>query len=86
MLGIADYTVRTWGKVQAARYLGELEDFCVALADNPGLGRSCEEIRVGLRRMEHGSHVIFYRAKGGGVLISRILHLRMLPEKHPIDD
>jgi len=30
--------------------------------------------------MEHGSHVIFYRSKdAGGILVSRILHKRMLP-------
>ncbi len=86
MLGIADYTLHTWGKAQAASYLGELEDFCVALAKNPGLGRSCEEIRAGLRRMEHGRHVIFYRTRGGGILITRILHERMLPEKHSLGD
>jgi toxin ParE1/3/4 len=86
LLNISAYTLRTWGKEQAARYVGELEDFCQALADTPGLGRPCDAIRPGLRRIEHGSHVVFYRKQRGGVLISRILHERMLPEMHSIDN
>jgi toxin ParE1/3/4 len=59
---------------------------CQQLADNPDLGRACDDIRPGLRRMEHGRHVVFYRQNADGVLISRILHQRMLPERHAIDD
>jgi plasmid stabilization system protein ParE len=39
LLSIGDYTLRTWGKAQAARYLGELEVCCQTLSDNPALGR-----------------------------------------------
>jgi toxin ParE1/3/4 len=52
---------------------------------NPALGRRCDEIRGGLRRLEHGKHVIFYRQQDNdGILVSRILHQRMLPERHDI--
>jgi len=74
LLSIADYTLRKWGKAQAARYLGEFETCCQMLAGNPALGRICEEVRPGLRRHEHGRHVLFYRQEGGGILVSRILH------------
>lgn len=83
---IADYSLRTWGKTQAARYLNELELCCHTLARNPALGRLCNEVRPGLRRMEHGKHVVFYRQEPGGILISRILHQRMLPDRHDLDD
>lgn len=56
------------------------------LADNPALGRMSNDIRTGLRRMEHGRHVIFYREAAGSILISRILHRSMLPERQSIDD
>jgi toxin ParE1/3/4 len=56
------------------------------LAGNPGLGRSCDHVRPGLRRMEHGKHVVFYREEAGGILVVRILHRLMLPEKHSIDE
>jgi toxin ParE1/3/4 len=86
LVDIGVYTLRTWGQAQVVRYLGDLETCCQTLADNPRLGRTCDHIRPGLRRMEQGKHVIFYRQKRGGILISRILHQRMLPEKHAIDD
>jgi toxin ParE1/3/4 len=88
LLSIGDYTLRTWSKAQAARYLSELEVCCQTLADNPALGRLCEDVRPGLRCLEHGKHVVFYRQEQerGGVLVSRILHQRMLPDRHAIDD
>jgi toxin ParE1/3/4 len=77
LLSIGDYTLRAWGKAQAARYLGELEACWQTLSDNPALGRLCDEVRPGLRRLKHGQHVVFYRQERGGILVSRILHQRM---------
>jgi toxin ParE1/3/4 len=86
LLSFGDYTLRKWGKAQASRYIGELEVCCQTLADNPALGRLCDDVRPGLRRHEHGKQVVFYRQERGGILVSRILHQRMLPDKHAIDD
>jgi toxin ParE1/3/4 len=86
LLGIADYTLRTRGIAQAARYLSDLEVFCQTLADHPELGRPCNHIRPGLWRMEHGKHVVFYRQKLTGILISRILPQAMLPSEHDTGD
>jgi toxin ParE1/3/4 len=86
LLAIGAYTFRTWGEKQAVRYIDELEACCRMLAANPALGRACDEIRPGLRRMEHGRHVVFYRPDTAGILISRILHQRMLPERRGIED
>ena len=36
--------------------------------------------------MERGRHVVFYRIEAQGILISRILHQRMLPERQIIDE
>jgi toxin ParE1/3/4 len=82
LLSIGEYTLRTWGKAQAARYIGELEICCQTMADNPGLGRPCDDVRPGLRRLEHRKHVIFYRQEREGILISRILNKRMIPDRH----
>ena len=82
LLGIGRYTVRTWGAVQAAHYIDELERLCQTLADRPSLGRRCDEAGAGLRRLEHESHVVFYRPERGGVVIWRILHQRMLPDSY----
>jgi toxin ParE1/3/4 len=86
LLTRSDYTLRTWGEDQAIRYVDSLEECCRLLACNPALGRSCDEVRRGLRRIERGLHVVFYREEAGGILVSRILRQRMLPEKHALDD
>ena len=84
--GIGSYTLGTWGAAQTIRYLDDLEACCRMLAQNPGVGRACDDVRPGLRRMECGLHVVFYREEAGGILISRILHQRMLPGRHAIGD
>jgi toxin ParE1/3/4 len=81
---IARYSLRQWGLEQAERYLDELGRILNLLAASPALGRACEQVRKGYRRMEHGRHVIFYRARPrkAGIDVVRILHERMLPKKH----
>lgn len=86
LLDIGRYTLQKWGMDQAIRYIDELEACCGQLAGAPGLGRPCDHVRPGLRRMEHGRHIIFYRQEPGGILVSRILHQRMIPERHLLED
>ena len=83
LLSIGRYTLREWGLDQALRYLDDLEACCEMLAKNPRAGRACNEVRPGLRRMERGRHVIFCRKQADGILVSRVLHQRMLPEQRP---
>jgi toxin ParE1/3/4 len=80
LMDIGTYSLNKWGEDQTIRYIDALEACCRLLADNPQLGRACDQIRPGLRRMEHGRHVIFYRIERRGISVSRILHQRMLPE------
>ncbi len=86
LLDIGAYTLRTWGIDQTIRYLDDLEACCQRLADSPALGRACDHVRPGLRRMEQGKHVVFFRSEPGGILVSRVLHERMLPERVAIGD
>ena len=83
---IGAHTLRTWSADQAIRYVTELRTCCQMLAENPEAGRACDDIRRGLRRMEHGRHVIFYRPDADGILICRVLHQRMLPRRYPIEE
>ena len=84
VIGISDYTFLTWGAAQAARYSSELEICFQYLADNPSLGRLCEDLYPGMHRFEHKMHVVFYLERGRGILSARILHQGMLPGKHPL--
>ena len=83
---IVAYTIETWDAGQTVRYLGQLEAACQRLVDIPALGRRCDHIRPGLWRLEEGSHVLFFRRQGADILVCRILHYRMLPKRHSIDD
>jgi toxin ParE1/3/4 len=83
---IGAYTLHTWGEDQTLRYIDDLEACCQRLADNQASGRACDHVRPGLRRMEQGKHVVFFRLQPRRILVSRILHQQMLPERHAIDD
>jgi len=91
LLNIAAYTLQKWGEAQADRYLAQIEACCFRLAGNPRLGRLCGDLHAdwhasGLRRMERGKHVVFYREHDDGILVSRILHVSMLPDKYTMED
>jgi len=78
---IDEYTTGEWGETQADRYLSKFAAHLALLAEMPGMGRKWNYSQSGLRRSEHGQHVIFYRAIPGGILVSRILHRSMLPSR-----
>jgi toxin ParE1/3/4 len=79
---IGRYTQQRWGVEQRNRYLGELDACFQKIGANPTLGSSAEAIRSGYRRIRESSHVVFFRKAGNEVEIVRVLHGRMLPEKH----
>jgi toxin ParE1/3/4 len=83
---IGDYTLDNWGVEQALRYLDSLERCFELIAANALIGRKCDRLRRGYRRIEHERHVIFYRSDKAGVLITRILHQRILPENRAMDE
>jgi len=76
---IVRFTMKTWGRAQTKKYRQGLQDCFQLLADNPSLGRSCDLLHPGLRRFEHGKHVVFYLPDAREVLIVRVLHQQMLP-------
>lgn len=86
LIEIGDYTLHRWGIEKTFRYLDSLERCFGLIAANLDIGRRCDRIRKGYRRMEHERHAIFYRIEDAGVMIMRILHQRMLPENQAMDE
>lgn len=86
LVEIGVYGAERWGDERSARYVTELYGMFERLADGRSRGRTCERIRPGLWRIEHASHVIFFRRQPSGLFVCRVLHRRQLPELHPIDD
>jgi toxin ParE1/3/4 len=78
LVEIGRYTQKRWGKEQRNTYLTMLDGCFQQLAAAPLEGRACDEIRSGYRKMNVGSHVIFYRqSRIDEIEIVRVLHERM---------
>ncbi len=84
LLSIGTYTRDRWGAEKCRDYLARLDGRFKILAKRPDSGRECEELRTGYWYFREGRHVIFYRLRKrkAGVDIIRVLHERMLPERH----
>lgn len=75
---MARFTQSRWGVRQRNAYLKEVDLVFRSLAENPQMGKACDDIREGYRKFPHGSHVIYYKEPGEGeLLIIRILHVTM---------
>jgi len=82
LIEIWNYTIETWGKNQAEKYLRDIEDKLNQLAANPGLGRQRPEINPGYYSFSVGKHTVFYFQSGNHIDIIGILHGRMDIDKN----
>lgn len=75
---IARHTESPWGVRQRNAYLKEIDQLFHALARNSTMGRACDDVLEGYRRLPHGAHVLYYKQIAGReLIIVRILHARM---------
>lgn len=74
---ISKQTIKRWGKVQAKKYIQEVHNVLITLANEPTLGREREEIFHNARSFPVGKHIIFYRQTRLGIAVSRVLHQHM---------
>ncbi|QUR67788.1 type II toxin-antitoxin system RelE/ParE family toxin [Mycobacterium spongiae] len=81
---IWDFTSERWNDDQAEAYVRVIQRAVELVADNPLIGRSCDEVRAGYRRHTAGSHTLYYRVGAGGDLVEvvRILHKHMDVDRH----
>lgn len=83
---IWDYTCQRWSDDQAEMCVREIQRAIELVADNPQIGRSCEDVRAGYRRHAVGSHTLYYRLGDTGdhllVDVVRILHKHMDVDRH----
>jgi toxin ParE1/3/4 len=71
-----------WGKTQARKYLDEMEERFISLAENPKLGKKRPELTGSPMSFPSGRHVIFYRKAKKGIEIIRVLHDSMDFPRH----
>ncbi len=77
LTGIVIYTAVSFGRRQAEIYKDDLKAVFGLLAENPHMGRRTESVRPGLRRHEHGSHIVFYMERDEHIEIVRVLPARI---------
>lgn len=82
IVGIAARTMERWGEWQMVKYIDDLHRRFAALAHFPRTGRPRDELARGYRSIVQGSHIVFYRATARDLVIVRVLHVRMSPERH----
>jgi toxin ParE1/3/4 len=70
---IIDYGIDTFGLDQALIYQNSMKQRFDELGEQPKLYPAVEHIHKGHRRSVYGSHSIYYRIEGQGVVIVRIL-------------
>lgn len=77
LIDIWNYTVNTWGEVQAEKYLLEIQTALEHLAANPEIGKQRPEIAIGYYSFPVEKHMIFYLCSNGFIDIIAVLHGRM---------
>ena len=70
-------TERQWGQRQRTAHRASLMSVIHHLAQFPDLGRSREELAVGLRALLVAPHIVYYRVDDRTVTVVRILLQRM---------
>lgn len=71
---IFDFGKFKFGYNQATKYLVGLESHFESIAQNPNIGKSRDEILLGLISFPYISHIIFYRIIGKRIRIVRVLY------------
>lgn len=73
---IFDYTEFEYGLQKAIEYTTQFHTVFIELSQSLELGRTRDEIKIGLRSRIKNKHVIFYRILKDHIRIVRVLHSR----------
>lgn len=82
LLAIWEYSFQEWGAAHADRYLDSLDQRIRALARNPALGKSRDEVRKGYRALCVNRHTVYYTVSSEAIQIIRVLHGQMDPYRY----
>ena len=82
LIDVGTFTRDRWGAQKAGDSLRQMDRRLKVLLRNPKSGRVCGNIKPGYWRATEGRHVIFYVFSDKTLDVIRVLHERMLPERH----
>ncbi|UQB42143.1 type II toxin-antitoxin system RelE/ParE family toxin [Thiomicrospira microaerophila] len=79
---IWDYTCQQWGTVQAETYIRNIWQTIESLKSSYNPSQNIDFVRAGYRKIQSGSHVIFFKQALDTITVIRILHQQMDITKH----
>lgn len=82
LLKIKIYTMENFSQAQWHKYKTTLLSSFQTLANNPRLGKSCDDIYSNGFYFSVGKHTIYYTKKDNFILIAAILGQAQLPHNH----
>jgi toxin ParE1/3/4 len=75
LIEIWDYTVGKWSENQAENYYNLVMASCLALANNPQLGKSYDILSLNILGYKCGEHIIIYQVIANNEIeVARVLH------------
>jgi len=75
---IWDYTLHRWSENQADKYLASIKFACIAIGDQPTIGKRYTSVIRNLFGFKTGKYIIFYYIiSEDEIEVIRILHERM---------
>ncbi len=82
LIKIRHFTKQNWGSKQSKKYISELRQTMLLLADNPSLGKARPEVGLDVFSFPYPSHVIYYMVHKQQLVVFGVLHKSMIPLKH----
>ena len=82
LVDIWRHTAGQWSHEQADAYLDASDAALRRLAVHPEVGARRDGVGDGYRVLFVGGHAVYYRVASSAVLVVRVLHGRMDPERH----
>ncbi|MGL1203170.1 type II toxin-antitoxin system RelE/ParE family toxin [Vibrio parahaemolyticus] len=79
---VKNYTVENFSELQWRNYKDTLLSGFQMLADNPGLGRSCDEIYPNGFYFPIGKHTAYFTKEDDFILVVAVLGQSQLPQNH----
>jgi toxin ParE1/3/4 len=79
---VKNYTVENFSELQWRNYKDTLLSGFQMLADNPGLGRSCDEIYPNGFYFPIGKHTAYFTKEDDFILVVGVLGQSQLPQNH----
>ncbi|EKO3855345.1 type II toxin-antitoxin system RelE/ParE family toxin [Vibrio sp. SSH13-20] len=79
---IKSYTINNFSEMQWNNYKDTLLAGFQMLADNPAVGRSCDEIYPSSFYFPVGKHTAYFTKEDGFILVVAVLGQSQLPQNH----